>query len=303
VTSINDPRGTPENAALVTPVSTSQPAQPTTWISESERQQLEYNRLQQAIHNPERKPGQGNTIRVEQHPADSSIIMGPDGSISEHKTFESAIWENSAREHVRQHGSTDFLVQDSRGYVIDHRNGQGIADDNIITLPGSLQCRVADAVAAGLLHKEGNDYVYDPARQAAQAQAQKQRQVDQQKAAEAAIERLDGPAENLLGALTANLPNTSVASAMNQLIEEGAISDATAAQIASQLGVEPSDFAGYSERLVSSFQAQADAAVSSVFAGSIPADTVWEWARETQPAELKRAMAEQLHLVEIGNEL
>jgi hypothetical protein len=202
-------------------------------------------------------------------------------------------FEISQRADAERRGTWDLQVTDAwTGRVIEHSSG--ISPDNLIRLPNGMQCTVQSAVDAGILSVDPNgNYEYDWTGTPADRQAQAEEELRQQRHAPTEEALADTGAESLLSVLANDVAGTDQVSAVRQLVEHGEIDATTVSNIASQLGVEPSQFAHMAGRIVEAFSAQASSAVASVVGGTVDPQQVFDYFRSVDPAALKEAMTAQ----------
>lgn len=188
------------------------------------------------------------------------------------------VWDD----HQRSQATNDNFLTSARtssGTPIMHQSG--ITEDSLVTLPGGVEARVGDLVAAGLL-QQNPDGTFSQAT----ASPQEAQEKPSQDTPESREELLDEANEKTLHALGSMVDQSTIMGALSTIASGGDL-EHYIGRAASQVGKEPGEMAEIVGNLRSQFESQAYKAVSDM---GIDPNECFEWVRENMPNELHKAI-------------
>ncbi|MCE1237726.1 MAG: hypothetical protein LWW93_15355 [Hyphomicrobiales bacterium] len=175
--------------------------------------------------------------------------------------------------------NTGHFTDSGKGYDIRSAtgspiNGREAKDSDIVTING-VETTYGVARRTGLITEEGGKAPEEKVEKAPERTAE--------------VELMDAPTEALMTELAAvTQPSTQVA-ALSDFTDTGVVSDDAVNRLASEAGIHPTDMRAKVDTIMAGFQKQADTAIAGF---SNDHQAVYEWARKTDPAGLKRATQE-----------
>jgi hypothetical protein len=203
-----------------------------------------------------------------------------------------ASYEESAAADAKRNGEA-FQITDSSGRVV--RPGSGGVDPSMrIKLPNGdgtyIETTIAVGLMQGLITKNQDGSYHVDERDLGMDKTPR----EEAPKAPSGEFMADRGAENLVEVLARDVNPGDAIGVINDLLEGGAVNVSLLGNVASQLGVQPREAAGYIDRITAGFTVQAESTVAKITGGVASAEDIWAWARENDPQALKDAMRSQI---------
>jgi hypothetical protein len=166
-----------------------------------------------------------------------------------------------------------------------------VTGDSIVKLPGKPEVTVEQAILMDWITRPQGG---TPAAAVPQGVAQEtEQQQPEDIHADLQTEAVDRETEQTFTSLVESTSASTQMAAVNDLATGGEISERHLGELASQMGVEPSQVQAMVETMRPAFEAQAASAIESYGVG---AEDVMEWAQEARPREAQEAINRHLTL-------
>jgi hypothetical protein len=209
----------------------------------------------------------------------SRSVVEHDGSIS---TYQGGPQRGMVDPSVKDDTSPFAVIRDSNN--LSPIQPSELTYESVVTLRNGQTMKLRSAIDAGFV-KQRTDGSYASTSGQSETQKKPDQEHDDLKPEAFTIQNRAAD-ESLTDLVQSTQPTTQLA-AVSDLIAKGEISEHNVTQLATQLGLQPTEVNDKVAPIVSAFQQQADTLVTEY--GVQPWD-VWNWAKENCSAKLTDAM-------------